>query len=107
VQLQGALKEIEAAGIQVVGVSYDAVEALARFAQQRKIIFPLLSDPGSKTIAAYGLRNREAKGRTEGIPYPGTMIIDRDGVIRAKLFQGGYRERHTPEELIKAAGRIK
>ena len=106
-QLQGALKEIEAAGIQVVGVSYDAVEVLARFAQQRKITFPLLSDPGSKTIAAYGLRNREAKGRAEGIPYPGTMVIARDGIIRAKIFRDGYRERHMPEELIKVARQIK
>ena len=106
-QLQGALKEIEAAGIQVVGVSYDSVEVLARFAQQRKITFPLLSDPGSKTITAYGLLNQEAKGRSAGIPYPGTMVIDKDGVIRAKLFLDGYRERHTTEALLKAAKGVK
>jgi peroxiredoxin len=67
----------------------------------------LLSDAGSKTIKAFGLLNREAKGKTEGIPYPGTVIIDRDGVIRAKLFLDGYRERPTAAALIKAVRDIK
>ena len=93
--------------IQVVAISYDPVEVLAKFADKRKITFPLLSDPGSKTIRAYGLLNKEAKGRTEGIPYPGTVLIDKDGVIRGKLFLEGYRDRHSTAELIKAARAIK
>ena len=80
---------------------------LAKFADKRKITFPLLSDPGSKTIRAYGLLNKEAKGRTEGIPYPGTVLIDKEGVIRGKLFLEGYRDRHSTAELIKAARAIK
>jgi peroxiredoxin len=80
---------------------------LARFAEKRKITFPLLSDPGSKTITAYGLLNKEAKAKTAGIPYPGTMVIDKDGVIRAKVFLDGYRDRHTKEQLIKAVTGIK
>jgi peroxiredoxin Q/BCP len=97
------LKDLEAAGIQVVGVSYDSGEILAGFAQKSKITFPLLSDPDSKTITAYGLLNKEAKGKTAGIPYPGTIMIDRGGVIRAKLFVDGFKDRHTSEALIKAA----
>ena len=92
--------------IQVVAISYDPVEVLAKFADKRKITFPLLSDPGSKTIRAYGLHNKEAKGRTEGIPYPGTVLIDKEGVIRGKLFLEGYRDRHSTAELIKAARAI-
>jgi peroxiredoxin Q/BCP len=101
------LKDIEAAGCHVVGVSYDSVESLARFAAKRKITFPLLSDSGSRTIRAYGLLNKEAKGQAEGIPYPGTMVIDPEGVIRAKLFLKGYRDRHSKEQLIKAVVGIK
>ena len=93
--------------IQVVAISYDPVEVLAKFADKRKITFPLLSDPGSKTIRAYGLLNKEAKGRTEGIPYPGTVLIDKEGVIRGKLFLESYRDRHSTAELIKAARAIK
>jgi peroxiredoxin len=79
---------------------------LANFARRRKITVPLLSDPDSKTIRAYGLLNKEAKGKAEGIPYPGTILIGKDGVIRAKLFVEGYKDRHSMDELIKAAQAI-
>jgi len=65
--------------------------------------FPMLSDPGSKTIEAYHIRNEAAKGKAVGVPNPGTFIVDREGVVRAKLFLEGYRERHTTEALVKAA----
>lgn len=91
----------------MVGISYDPVDVLAGFAEKRKIGFPLLSDPDHKVIEAYGLTNKEAKGKVEGVPYPGTMILDKDGVIRAKLFFDGYRDRHGPTEMIKAAKEIK
>jgi peroxiredoxin len=42
--LQADLKDIEAAGIQIIGVSYDSVEDLAKFAEKRKISFLPLSD---------------------------------------------------------------
>jgi peroxiredoxin len=80
---------------------------LGKFADKHKITFPLLSDSGSKTISAYGLLNKEAKGKTEGIPYPGTILLDKDGVIRAKLFLEGYKERSSTDDLIKAAQAIK
>jgi peroxiredoxin Q/BCP len=111
--LQKELKTIEAAGVKVVGISYDSVEVLKGFADKRKITFPLLSDPDSKVIAAYGIRNKETAGKKlgkidlDGVPYPGTIIVDRDGVIRAKLFVDGYRDRHSIEELVKAAESLK
>ena len=101
--MQADLKEIEATGVQVIGISYDPVDVLAKFSEQRKITFPLLSDPDHKTIIAYGLLNKDAKGKTEGIPYPGTMVLDKTGAIRAKLFLEGYKDRHPTQELIIAA----
>ena len=83
------------------------MDVLAKFSKKAKITFPLLSDPDSKTIKAYELLNKEAGGKTAGIPYPGTLILDRDGVIRAKLFLEGYRDRHPTKELVKAAKEIK
>jgi peroxiredoxin len=91
----------------VVGISYDSVDELAKFADQAKITFPLLSDSGSKTITAYGLLNKEAKGKAEGVAHPGTMVIDQEGIIRAKLFVEGVIARHTTEALLKAAKEIK
>jgi peroxiredoxin Q/BCP len=107
VQLQHDLTSIRDAGIQVVGVSYDEPAVLKKFSDRMKITFPLLSDPGSKTIDAYHIRNDAAKGRAEGVPNPGTFIIDQKGVIRAKLFLEGFRDRHTTDALIAAAKSVK
>lgn len=103
-QLQADLAQIEATGTQVVGISYDPVKVLADFAERRRIQFPLLSDVGSKTITAYGILNKEGKG---GIPYPGTYLLDQQGIVRAKLFNDGYRERHPTAELLEAIKAIK
>lgn len=59
--------------------------------------FPLLSDDGSKTIRAYGLHFKM------GLPHPGTILIDKQGVVRGKLFLEGYRQRHSTEQLLQAA----
>ena len=37
-----------------------------------------------------------------GIPHAGTYILDKEGVVRAKLFLERYQVRHTAEQLIKA-----
>ncbi len=111
--MQRDLKKIEDAGVKVVGVSYDSVEVLKGFADKQKITFPLLSDPESKTIIAYALKNKETAGKKfgkvdlDGIPYPGTYLVDKEGVVRAKLFVDGYKERHSADELVKAAEGLK
>lgn len=107
VQLQGDLKELEKAGIRVVAISYDSVDVLAKFAADCKIAFPLLSDSESKVIKSFGILNKEATGRTAGVPYPGTYLIDAKGVVRAKLFLDGYKNRHATDALIKAAAELK
>jgi peroxiredoxin len=113
VQLQKDLTKIETAGVKVVGISYDSVEVLKRFADKQKITFPLLSDPDSKTIIAYSIKNKEMVGKKfgtanlDGVPYPGTFIVDKEGVIRAKLFVDGYRDRHSVDDLVKAAEKLK
>ena len=85
-----------------MAISYDSTAILKRFAATSAITYPLLSDAGSKTIDAYGVRNKEAPERWSGIPYPGTFIVDTKGIIRAKLFLDGYEERHAPEALVQA-----
>lgn len=85
-------------------MSYDDAKILATFAKKHDITFPLLADPGSRSIDAYGVRNLDVAGkRIDGIPHPGTFLVDRAGVIRAKLFHEGYKERHAAEQIIEAA----
>jgi hypothetical protein len=63
-----------------------------------------MSDPGSKTIDAWGLRNQQATGREDGIPYPGTFLIDRQGRVVERAFEANYRERITGASLLARLG---
>lgn len=107
VELQKGIEKVNAAKIEVVAVSYDSVDVLAKFGKKQNISFPLLSDPDSKVIKAYGILNKEAKGRRAGVPNPGTFLIDQKRIIR-EIIPGTVRERHSVDELLKAAkGKIK
>jgi len=101
VQLEQNLATIGAAGGRIVGISYDPVEALKRFSGGNRITYPLLSDPGSKTIDAYRIRSANEQ-LPEGVAYHATFIVDRDKVIRAKLFQVSYAEKPAMERLVRA-----
>ena len=100
VQLRDDIEKLSSAGVQVVGISYDSLDILKKISESLEIPFLLLSDEGSKTIHEYGLH------REDGVPHPGTMLIDQSGVIRAKLFERGYRIRHTNDELVAAAEKL-
>ena len=90
-----------------MAVSYDDVDVLKKFGKKSKIGYALLADPGSKTIEAYGIRNKEMKGSgIDGVPYPGTFLVDREGIVRAKLFYEGFRVRHQAKDILAAAKKL-
>ena len=97
VQLRNRREELQSAGIEVIGISYDPVDVLKKFSDQEEIPFWLLSDEGSKTIHAYDLHFQR------GLPQPATVLIDQQGTIRATLSREGYAARHSVEELLAAA----
>jgi AhpC/TSA family len=76
------------------------VEILKSFADRRKIDFPLLADPESKTIRAYDILNGEATGQYKGMARPGYFFIDPQGVIREKFFETKYRQRFSGNNII-------
>ena len=88
-ELQGRVKELRKRGLNVAAISYDPVSVLADFAGRRHITFPLLSDTGSATITRYGILNTTVSStdRLRGLPFPGTFILDRRGVVTARFFE--------------------
>ena len=84
----------------MAAISYDSEEILKYFAGRRKIEFPLLADPDSKTIRAYQVLNTEAVGQFRGMARPGFFFIDTKGVIREKFFEAKYRERPTGNTVV-------
>jgi hypothetical protein len=84
----------------MAAISYDSVEILKSFADRRKIEFPMLADPDSKTIRAYEVLNSEATGQYKGMARPGYFFIDTEGVIREKFFEVKYRQRFSGNNII-------
>lgn len=100
--LEADRAEIEATGAQLVALSYDAMETQAKAVAKLGLSYPLLADPGSHTIDAYGIRNHEARGKGLGVPHPAIFVVDGAGKIRAKLMEESYRDRPS-SEAIQAA----
>ncbi|HVJ09524.1 MAG TPA: peroxiredoxin family protein [Acidisarcina sp.] len=96
VQLRQAKQEFEAKGIQVASITYDSQAILKTFADRKGITYPMLSDPQSTIIRAFGILNPDGKGFATGIPYPGIYYITPDGVIRKRFFEAQYSDRFTP-----------
>jgi peroxiredoxin len=95
-------------GYKLAAISYDAPDVLARFTAQRDINYPLLSDPGSRTIDAFGLRDPQYKpgSLAYGVPQPAIFVISRDGIIRAKLAEEGYKTRPPLEAVLSSIDRL-
>lgn len=96
--------EIESRGYKIVGISYDKPSVNAEFTARRQITYRLLSDPGSKTIDAWGLRDPQYPpgNLAYGVPRPIIFIIDRQGRIQASLAEDTFRTRPPVSEVLKA-----
>jgi len=108
VELEQSFDALTEAGLGVVAISYDRVEILRSFADRHGgFHYSMLSDTDSKIIDAFGIRNvNHAEGMFGyGIPFPGTYIVDADGVVRAKFFIQPHNQRYTADTiLIKTLG---
>jgi peroxiredoxin len=100
----GAASALAARGYALVGLSYDAVPVLAKFAAERKVGWTLLSDPQSKVIDGWSLRDPAYPpgNRAHGVPRPVVYVIDAQGVIRARLMEESYRQRPQVEAVLAA-----
>ncbi len=107
-QLNESYKDIEKRGYKLAGISYDAPAVLKTFTQKRALAFKLLSDPQSKTIDLYGLRDLAYKPGTRpyGVAMPVLLILDTKGIIKAKLYEESYKDRPPVPLLLKTLDSI-
>jgi peroxiredoxin len=106
-ELQMRTADLKKNGIGVAAVSYDSVPVLADFSKRRGITFPLLSDPGSATIKKYGIFNTtvaESNQQSYGIPFPGTFVVNQQGVVTSRFFEQAYQERTTVGSMLARLG---
>ena len=74
------LSELTDAGLDVVGISPDKPEKLAKFRDNEKLTFPLLSDPDRKVLTAWGAYGeKKMYGKTVQGVIRSTFVVDEDG----------------------------
>ena len=79
---------------------------MADFSAAYGITFPLLSDPNSEIITSFGILNTLIPPDDHpwyGVPFPGTYLIDANGVITHKFFEQTLSIRIGAEQILAAA----
>lgn len=77
-----SLPRLQAAGYQVVGISKDSPERLARFREKESLTYPLLADPELGTLQAYGAYGEKTSyGRTTTGVIRSTIVLDEAGRV--------------------------
>ena len=76
-------KDLQRAGVVLLGVSADKADSHKKFAAKYRLPFPLLSDPDRKLMQAWGAYGDKMMygKKTKGV-IRSTVWIDPDGVVR-------------------------
>ena len=77
-----SLDSLKGAGFEVLGISPDKPEKLAKFRERDGLTITLLSDPGKETLEAYGaFGEKKLYGKTvEGV-IRSTFVVDEQGKV--------------------------
>ena len=82
-----SLAELGDAGLDVVGISPDKPEKLAKFRDAEGLTFPLLSDPDKKVLTAYGAFGEKSMyGKTVTGVIRSTFVVDEKGVVEVAQY---------------------
>ena len=106
--LNTAIAGIERRGYKMAGISYDSPAILKTFIERRGIGYTLLSDPKSVIIDRYKLRDPQYPpgNLAYGVPRPIIFILDKNGVIKAKLYEETYTKRPPATLVIETIDRL-
>lgn len=123
--LKQALKEIAAAGGQVVSIMPDTAEFVGKVAADFEYAFPVLSDEGNgyslslNLVIWLGERIRGldnalelALEKSQGnnawfVPIPATFVVGADGRITARFVDPDFRKRMEVEDVLTALRRAR
>jgi peroxiredoxin Q/BCP len=89
------LKALDRGGVDVVGISPDKPEKLAKFRKEHRLNFPLLSDPDRTVLTAYGAYGKK-------------MMYGKEvtGVIRSTFVVDGKGKLEHAAYGVKATGHV-
>jgi peroxiredoxin Q/BCP len=76
------LRDLNDAGLDVVGISPDKPAKLAKFRDEQGLTFPLLSDPDRKVLTAWGAFGEKTMyGKTVQGVIRSTFVVDEEGKV--------------------------
>jgi peroxiredoxin len=109
IDLKSLQAPLAARGYSLAAISYDQPDALTAFAIKQGVRYTLLSDGGSKMIDAFRLRDPQYAPTSfaYGVPRPSIFVIDRRGVVRAKLALEGFKVRPDNDAILKAVDGVR
>ena len=108
IDLNTAVAGIERRGYKIAGISYDSPQILSTFIERRGIKYTLLSDPKSEIIDRYNLRDPQYKpgSRAYGVPRPIIFVLDKNGTIKAKLYEETYQKRPPATLVVETLDKV-
>jgi len=100
-------KELQRAGVVVLGISADAPASHAKFAEKYRLPFPLLSDPERKVMEAWGAYGDKMMygKKTRGV-IRSTVWIGPDGVVRKHWARVADAAKHPAQVLGAVRGAL-
>ena len=94
------LGELNDAGLDVLGISPDKPAKLAKFRDEQRLTFPLLSDPDRAVLTAWGAYGEKTMyGKTVQGVIRSTFVVDEKG--RIAVAQYNIRAAHTTTNIQK------
>lgn len=101
--VQEALPQLGKIGLQVIGVSPDAMPPIEKFAKKYSLAFPLASDADHKVAEAYGVWVQKSMyGKTYMGMERSSFLVGADGKI-AKIWRKVKPEAHAAQVIEAAA----
>ena len=119
-QLQDSLQTLTAKGAQIVVITPETQENIAKTVGKTNATFPIVHDqdfaimkayhtaftldePTSQKMKSYGMDLKKANGATtEVLPVPATYVVGRDGKIKFAYFNPDFRQRVSVRQVAAA-----
>jgi thioredoxin-dependent peroxiredoxin len=77
-----SLVPLQQAGYDVIGISPDSTDKLAKFVAKESLTYPLLGDPDKTVLEAYGAYGeKKLYGKTVVGVIRSTIVVDEDGKV--------------------------
>jgi peroxiredoxin len=121
--LQAVLPDFQRLGANLVAISPQTTANSRKTAREKRLAFPILSDPNNDVAAAFGLRFKLPNYLIElykalkvdlptfnsdtswTLPMPARYVIERDGTVVYAEVNPDYTRRPDPKDLIPVLGK--